>query len=122
MESVDFDGVKGKDSLILDDDYTATAEFADADAGMGKTATVSVTLKNGNYKLSDSTYQLPGQTIAKADSTLTAAPAPVEELVYNGQDQALVTAGEAVGGTMVYSLTENGTYTETIPAGTEART
>ena len=122
VESVDFDGVKGKDSLILDDDYTATAEFADADAGMGKTATVSVTLKNGNYKLSDSTYQLPGQTIAKADSTLTAAPAPVEELVYNGQDQALVTAGEAVGGTMVYSLTENGTYTETIPAGTEART
>ena len=58
-------------------------------------------------------------TIAKADSTVTAVPT-ANTLTYNGNAQALVTAGSASGGTMVYSLDENGDYSETIPTGTNA--
>ena len=57
-------------------------------------------------------------TVIKVDPTVTAPTA--NELTYNGSAQALVTAGEANAGTMVYSLTENGTYTEDIPTGTNA--
>ncbi|MDO4859953.1 MAG: Ig-like domain-containing protein [Bacillota bacterium] len=59
-------------------------------------------------------------TIGKADAQVTKAPEAVEGLVYNGKEQALVTAGEVSGGTMVYSLEENGEFTEEIPAVTDA--
>ena len=50
-------------------------------------------------------------------SAVTQAPEPLT-LTYTGQAQALVTPGTAADGTLVYSLTENGTYSETIPTGT----
>ena len=50
------------------------------------------------------------------------APTAVENLVYNGAAQTLVTAGTATGGIMVYSLSQNGTYTGAIPKGTNAGT
>ena len=43
--------------------------FDDAGAGNNKTATVIVTLKNGNYTLAKDTYPLTGQTIRKANWT-----------------------------------------------------
>ena len=55
-------------------------------------------------------------TPAKATYTAPAANA----VTYTGNAQALVTPGTANGGKLVYSLTENGTYTETIPTGTDA--
>ena len=57
-------------------------------------------------------------TIAKADVGIT-APTP-NTLTYTGEAQYLISAGEAVGGTMVYSLTEDGEYTTSIPQGTNA--
>ena len=51
------------------------------------------------------------------------APTAQENLTYTGQEQALITAGSVTsGGTMQYSLTENGTYSPDIPAGTDAGT
>ena len=120
VTGVTFTEVQGSDALTLGNDYTATAKFDTADAGTGKTATVTVTLKNGNYKLASDTYQLTGQTIAKANAAVTAAPTAVADLTYNGQAQTLVTAGTATGGTMVYSLEQNGKYAESIPTGTNA--
>ena len=64
-------------------------------------------------------------TINKANSTVTKAP-EAKTLTYNGQAQALVTAGEATGGEMQYALgtateaTEQ--YTTSIPAKTDAGT
>ena len=55
-------------------------------------------------------------TVNKADPTVT-APTP-NSLTYNGSAQALVTGGSATGGTVQYSTTETGTYSETIPTGT----
>ena len=58
-------------------------------------------------------------TIEKADPTYT-APTEKTNLVYNGTAQELVSAGSTDFGTMVYSLTEDGEFTTTIPTGTDA--
>lgn len=62
-------------------------------------------------------------TVQKADirSGLITPPTALENLTYTGQEQALITAGSVTsGGTMQYSLTENGTYSPDIPTGTDA--
>ena len=60
--------------------------------------------------------------VNKATPAFT-APTAQENLTYTGQEQALITAGSVTsGGTMQYSLTENGTYSQDIPTGTDAGT
>ena len=62
-------------------------------------------------------------TVQKADirSGLITPPTAQENLTYTGQEQELITAGSVTsGGTMQYSLTENGTYSPDIPVGTDA--
>ena len=85
------------------DNYEAEWTFTPA-AGYEKyaTATGTVTIK-----------------VNKATPTFT-APTAQENLTYTGQEQALITAGMTDHGTMRYSLTENGTYSQDIPAGTDA--
>ena len=56
----------------------------------------------------------------KADSVVEAPKA--KDLTYTGKAQELVTAGVATGGSLVYSLSETGTYTKEIPTGTNAGT
>ena len=85
-------------------DYEADWTFTPA-AGYEKyaTATGTVTIK-----------------VNKAAPTFT-APTAQENLTYTGQEQALITAGSVTKyGTMQYSLTENGTYSQVIPTGTDA--
>ena len=88
-------------------DYEADWTFTPA-AGYEKyaTATGTVTVK-----------------VNKADPTFN-APTAQENLTYTGQEQALITAGSVTdyGPTMQYSLTENGTYSQNIPTGTDAGT
>ena len=58
--------------------------------------------------------------VNKATPTFT-APTAQENLTYTGQPQALITASSVTsGGTMQYSLTENGTYSQDTPTGTDA--
>ena len=58
--------------------------------------------------------------VNKATPTFN-APTAQENLTYTGQEQALITADSVTsGGTMQYSLTENGTYSPDIPTGTDA--
>ena len=54
--------------------------------------------------------------VNKADCQIT-PPTAKENLVYTGKEQALITAGTAIGGTMQYCLTQDGTYSENVPAG-----
>ena len=59
-------------------------------------------------------------TVQKANIRLT-PPTARENLTYTGREQALITAGSVTsGGTMQYSLTENGTYSQDTPTGTDA--
>jgi len=60
-------------------------------------------------------------TIAKADPTVTTAPAAIAELVYNGEDQTLISAGEAENGTFQYSL-DNAAFAAELPTGKDAKT
>lgn len=60
---------------------------------------------------------------ANISASLITPPTAQENLTYTGQEQALITAGSVTDyGTMQYSLTENGTYSQTIPTGTDAGT
>ena len=62
-------------------------------------------------------------TVQRADigANRITPPTAQANLTYTGHEQALITAGSVTsGGTMQYSLTENGTYSETIPTGTNA--
>lgn len=85
------------------DNYEAEWTFTPA-AGYEKyaTATGTVTIK-----------------VNKAAPTFN-APTAQENLTYTGQEQALITAGMTDHGTMQYSLTESGTYSQDIPTGTDA--
>ena len=83
---------------------------------IGTNATVTITAKTGgNYNVSGSrTF-----TIKAGSAALKDAPKP-NDLTYNGFKQELVTPGTAVNGKVVYSTTENGSYSTSIPGETNA--
>ena len=58
--------------------------------------------------------------VEKSNASVTNAPSAMGTLIANGTAQTLVQAGTATGGTMVYSLSENGPFTETLPTATNA--
>ncbi len=105
--------VKDGETEISDREYTVSYRD-NINAG---TATVTITdEEGGNYVLGTVSETF---AIGKADAGVKTAPA-AQTLTYNGNGQQLVTAGEALGGTMVYSLEETGAYTDTIPTGIAA--
>ena len=55
----------------------------------------------------------PNVTVNKAPATVT-APTP-KDLTYPGENQTLIAEGAANGGTLVYSLEKEGTYTAELP-------
>lgn len=105
--------VKDGETVIPASEYTV--EYSN-NTNVG-TATVTIKdVEGGNYTVSGSTTF----EITKAKATVTTAPEAVTGLTYDGQPHALVTAGEAIGGTMQYSTEENGAYSTDIPTGTHA--
>lgn len=48
------------------------------------------------------------------------APTAMDGLIYSGSAQALVNAGSTAHGKLLYSLSKDGAYSETIPTGTDA--
>ena len=58
-------------------------------------------------------------TVEKTNPTVT-PPTAITGLVYNGDAQALVSAGETRDGTLVYSSSQDGPYSAEIPTGTNA--
>ena len=86
---------------------------------VGKYTATATKLSNTNYKLPATGLEQAFE-ITKANPTLVKAPVAVENLVYNGKAQTLVTAGEAENGVMVYKLEGSDKYSETLPTATEA--
>ena len=70
-----------------------------------------------NYNVVDTEQQLI-VTIAKADAQVT-APTAKTGLMYNGESQALIVAGSAIGATIEYKLGD-GEWTTDIPTATDA--
>ena len=114
-------GAVKADEEAIADAYTLTCRYDKGDPVDDYPITVTVNL---------SADLLEKYTVTKKDGTLhvvetmaevVKAPDAVENLVYTGKAQKLVTAGEAKNGTMVYSL--NGTtYQEAVPTRINAGT
>ena len=75
----------------------------------------AVVAETANYNGGNATVDF---TIAKTTASCTAPTA--NTLTYTGEALALVSAGETSDGTMKYSTEQNGTYSTTIPTGTDA--
>ena len=112
----------GSDSINLDSVSTGT--FDNANVGTNKRVMFAVpgdlSGECGNYYITwpDSTTA----SIEKVDAKIETEPKEIAGLKYNASAQNLVTGGATVNGigTIVYSLSQNGVYSETIPTGTNA--
>ena len=69
-----------------------------------------------NYLPADGTVSVTISPVAPAYT----APTAMDGLIYSGSAQALVNAGSTAHGKLLYSLSKDGTYSETIPTGTDA--
>ncbi len=110
---------------------SAGSEFAEVSADGNVTglqvgsATVTITAaETTDYKATTKDVTVTVNKADIADSDIT-VPAVISGLVYNGEPQALITAGNASSvGTMQYALGTNdasdGSWTNTIPIGTNA--
>ncbi len=106
--------VKDGETVIPADEYTVSYS-SNINAG---TATVTIEDKTGgNYTVSGNTTF----TIGKADSKIKTAPT-ANTLIYNGEEQALITAGIADGGMMQYRLGDSGAFGIDIPKAVNAGT
>lgn len=104
----------GEDSDVLDGTLAFTCEYA-AGSNIGTYTITPSGLESNNYEI---TYVAGTLTVVKADAKVLVAPV-ANDLTYNAEEQALVTAGEAEGGVMKYSL--NGVdYSENVPTALKA--
>lgn len=102
VTSVAFNGAP--ESLTLDEDYTATAEFTDANAGVDKSVTVQVTLLNENYSLQTDTCTAEATIDRKLYYDITASDVV---LTYGDTDGAVL-ASAVSGGKFSYSVEKGG--------------
>lgn len=133
-----YDGDPKPATVKLKDGYTGAGEIqikyyqgenylgsAPTDAG---TYAVKFSVADGtNFNAMELT-EAGSFTIAKAE-TVNTAPVAIQNLVYDGSELALITAGEVTGAAqaagykMMYMLEEEGAvYTDTIPVATDAGT
>ena len=69
-----------------------------------------------NYLPADGTVSVTISPVAPAYT----APTVMDGLIYSGSAQALVNAGSTAHGKLLYSLSKDGAYSETVPTGTDA--
>ena len=69
-----------------------------------------------NYLPAEGTVSVTISPVAPAYT----APAAIDGLTYSGNAQALVNAGSTAHGKLLYSLSKDGAYSETVPTGTDA--
>ncbi len=95
--------------------------IAGAATNAGKYTAKVTELSNKNYKLPATGLEQAFE-IKKANSSIVKAPTVIENLVYNGKVQTLVTAGEAKNGTFVYKFESDEKYSESLPTAKDAGT
>ena len=112
-------------TLVNDENFSGTITYTygtysgpDLPTNVGTYSIKASIAEQGNYTAAQSEEMT--LTIKKADVTVTAPTA--KTLTYTGEAQALVEAGTANVGDMVYSTAQDGTYTKNIPTGTNAGT
>ena len=120
-------GTVGFSGKVNTDDISIKAipgVYADEKVGQNKHVTLTLSLEgkdSANYTLAENTtYDFGAASITKADGSVT-APAAKTDLVYNGEAQALITAGSSTTGTIQCKL-NNGEYSTALPEATNAGT
>ena len=96
VSGVTFTGLVNGETLAPGEDYTASGEFADANAGTGKSVTITVVLtsaKANNYNLTNSSVNATG-TITKADSSITKVPTAAGITYGQALSDSALTGGE----------------------------
>ncbi len=89
-----------------------------SDSYYGIYALVNIFDENGSFVTKEEVYS--SLKVNKAASSVVTVPDAIGGLIYNSSEQALVSGGAAEGGKFVYSLYENGSYTENLPHGKDA--
>ena len=125
-----FDGIVEGDTLTV----TVTGQFTDANAGVNKTVNFTGISLGGasvaNYKIPIASQQMTASAdITPVDSSVISAPEAVNDLIYNGEEQTLISEGEVEGGSFIYALglnaadaPEDESFDAEIPAGENAST
>ena len=97
---------------------TADGMFTDAvPTAAGKYFVKATVAATANY---DGAEKIAEFKIAQAAATVTTAPQPVANLVYTGEELALITEGVGSGGTMQYKTGVDGTWSTELPTATNA--
>ncbi len=97
---------------------TADGMFTDAvPTAAGKYFVKATVEATANY---DGAEKIAEFKIAQAAATVTTAPQPVANLVYTGEELALITEGVGSGGTMQYKTGVDGTWSTELPKATNA--
>lgn len=97
---------------------TADGKFTDAvPTAAGKYFVKATVAATANY---DGAEKIAEFKIAQAAATVTTAPQPVANLVYTGEELALITEGVGSGGTMQYKTGVDGTWSTELPKATNA--
>ena len=116
-DGVEYDGfVGGENASVLGGELSYSYSYKKLDK-VGKYTITPSGLTSGNYEI---TFAAGTLTVEKADISVDALAAK-EKLVYNGEAQELVTAGETNFGTLLYSL-DGEKYSAEIPTATDAKT
>ena len=103
----------GETELTEGTDYEVTGYQDNVFAG---TATITIMGKGDNYA-GETTKKF---NITQSQTALFTAPQAIEGLVYNGEEQVLITEGTTVTGYMVYSVNSNSVFGSDVPTRTEA--
>ena len=117
-----YDGMEKKPSVTVKDGSAVipASEYSVSYASNVNVGEAEVSISDneaGNYTVSGSA----SFTIEKAPAVVTTAPVAAV-LTYNREAQALIVAGAAAGGEMMYGLDKDGLFSATIPTGTDAGT
>ena len=114
--SATYSGWKAQDNEeVLVGEMTFECEY-NTNSNVGTYAINISGVEAQNYEI---TFVSGVLTVNKADATITNTPNAINDLVYSGEEQTLITEGSAEGGKIVYSLDGN-TFTENVPTATNA--
>ena len=114
-----YDGNAKTPSVVVKDGETVipATEYAvdyEDNVNVGAAKVIIKDVEGGNYTMSgQATF-----SIEKAGSDIAAAPVALE-LFYTGEPQTLITAGDAIGGTLLYSV-DGENYLADLPTGITA--
>ncbi|MBE6613038.1 MAG: hypothetical protein E7632_11150 [Ruminococcaceae bacterium] len=98
---------------IPESEYTVSYEH---NVNVGTASVILADNPGGNFNVSGTaTFEIHA-TLAN----LTAAPTAIANLIYTGAPRELVNAGTTASGRILYSLSETGTFSDSIPTGTAA--